>query len=282
MTKSNNHSPIEPQLQESLRHIRRFTTLHPRIGLILGSGLGDFADTLENADRIAASAIPHYPPSTVEGHKGFLVFGRVQQVPVVAVQGRTHFYEGHGIAQVAYVVRLMDGLGVRKLIVTNAAGGVNPFFRPGDLMIIVDHINFLFQNPLRGPVVAPEPRFPDMHDNYHPAYVELIEKIGLQLGIPLKKGVLFVSTGPSYETAAEVRMVRRLGGDAVSMSTVPEVLVARARGMKVAGISCITNLATGISSGPLSHAEVTEIANRVKDKFHKLVRELILQMDALD
>ncbi|NOX37370.1 MAG: purine-nucleoside phosphorylase [Calditrichaeota bacterium] len=273
---------IDQQLQDSLAYIRRFTQIQPRIGLILGSGLGDFADTLENADKIATSEIPHYPPSTVEGHKGYLVFGTVRGIPVVAVQGRTHFYEGHRIDQVAYVVRIMDLMGVKKLIVTNAAGGVNPYFQPGDLMIIVDHINFLFRNPLRGPVVPPEPRFPDMYANYHPPYIELLESIGLELGIPLKKGVLFVSTGPSYETAAEVRMVRRLGGDAVSMSTVPEVLVARARGMKVAGISCITNLATGISATPLSHDEVTQIANRVKNTFQKLVRELILRMDKTD
>ena len=273
---------ITEQLRDSLAHIRQFTTIQPRIGLILGSGLGDFANTLENADKIATSAIPHYPPSTVEGHKGYLVFGTVQGIPVIAVQGRTHFYEGHGIDRVAYVVRIMDALGVKKLIVTNAAGGVNPHFQPGDLMIIVDHINFLFQNPLRGPVVPPESRFPDMSANYYPPYVELLESLGLELGIPLKKGVLFVSTGPSYETAAEVRMVQRLGGDAVSMSTVPEVLVACARGIKVAGISCITNLATGISSTPLSHEEVTQIAKRVKDTFQKLVHELILRMDKID
>ena len=270
---------LERQLNESLTMIRQHTTLTPRIGLILGSGLGDFADTLAEAVRIPTAEIPHYPRSTVVGHKGYLVFGRVDNVPVLAVQGRVHIYEGHPPATVAYNVRLMHRLGVQDLIVTNAAGGVNPLFQPGDLMVIVDHINFLFRNPLRGSVVPGEPRFPDMFDNYHPPYIELLQQIGLELGIPLRKGVLFVSTGPSYETAAEVQMIRRLGGDAVSMSTVPEVLVARARGIRVAGISCITNLATGISPTPLSHEEVTEIANQVKDKFQRLVRQAIIRID---
>ncbi len=271
----------DKQLEESLAYIRRFTAQQPRIGLILGSGLGDFADTLENAERIPTAEIPHYPRSTVPGHKGYLVFGEVDGIPVLAVQGRVHIYEGHPPDKVAYNVRLMHLLGIRDLIVTNAAGGVNPLFTPGDLMIIVDHINFLFRNPLRGPVVSPEPRFPDMYDNYHQPYIDMLETIGLDLGIPLRKGVLFVSTGPSYETAAEVQMIRRLGGDAVSMSTVPEVLVARARGVRVAGISCITNLATGISATPLSHDEVTEIANQVKDKFQKIVREAIRRINTI-
>ncbi len=267
------------ELNESLAFIHRHTAQQPRTGLILGSGLGDFADTLQNSERIPTADIPHYPRSTVEGHKGYLVFGKVGKAPVLAVQGRTHYYEGHSIERVAYVVRLMALLGIDKLLVTNAAGGVNPRFRPGDLMVIEDQINFLFANPLAGAVIAPEPRFPDMFGAYHPPYLELIEQTALELKIPLRKGVLFVSSGPSYETAAEIKMIRRIGGDAVSMSTVPEVLVARARGIKVAGISCITNLATGLSSKPLSHEEVTEIANQVKSQFQKLVREVILRMD---
>ncbi len=270
---------IEEQLQESLAYIRQSISRTARVGLILGSGLGDFADTLSNRERISTAKIPHYPQSTVAGHAGYLVFGDVGDVPVLAVQGRTHFYEGHPIEKVAYVVRLMSLLGISKLLVTNAAGGINPRFRPGDLMIIVDHINFLFRNPLTGPVVPPESRFPDMHDDYHPPYIDLIEDTAWELGIPIRKGVLFVSSGPTYETAAEVRMIRRIGGDAASMSTVPEVLVARARGIKVAGISCITNLATGMSNKPLSHEEVTEIANQVKSKFQKLVGEVIVRMD---
>jgi purine-nucleoside phosphorylase len=270
---------ILKQLDESLKFMRKQTNQKPKIAIILGSGLGDFANTLTGIVRISTSQIPNYPTSTVEGHEGFLVFGKVENVPILAVQGRTHFYEGYTINKVAYVVRLMGVLGIKIFLVTNAAGGVNRQFNPGDLMIIVDHINFLFQNPLRGSVVPPEDRFPDMHHNYDPELINLIEQTGIDSGIPLKKGVLFVSSGPSYETAAEIRMVARLGGDAVSMSTVPEVLVARARKIKAAGISCITNMATGISQSPLKHEEVTEIANQVKDKFQKLVSEVIVRMD---
>lgn len=272
---------IEGQLQESIEFLRTQTKQKPRIGIILGSGLGNFADSLKNADRISTSKIPHYPSSTVEGHKGYLVFGKVDSVPVLAVQGRSHIYEGYSADRVAYVVRLMSLMGIDRLLVTNAAGGTNPQFKPGDLMIIVDHINFLFRNPLRGAVIPPEGRFPDMYNNYDQTLIELIEQTGLHLKIPLRKGVLFVSSGPSYETAAEVRMIRHLGGDAASMSTVPEVLVARARGIHVAGISCITNLATGISDTPLDHSEVTEIANQVKDKFQRLVKEVIVRMDKI-
>jgi purine-nucleoside phosphorylase len=272
-----NHT--DRQLQESLRHITEQTGQKPKIGLILGSGLGNFADALKQADRIPTSQIPHYPTSTVEGHKGYLVFGKVDNISILAVQGRSHIYEGYSVNQVAYVVRLMSLMGIDRLLVTNAAGGINPKFRPGDLMIIVDHINFLFRNPLWGNVIPPEERWPDMYNNYDQALIELIEQTGLDLKIPLRKGVLFVSPGPSYETAAEVRMIRHLGGDAASMSTVPEVLVARARRIQVAGISCITNFATGISDTPLDHSEVTEIANQVNEKFQRLVREVIVRMD---
>ena len=272
---------IDLQLKESLAFIRQHTKQQPRIGLILGSGLGDFADTLDGEDRIPTADIPNYPRSTVHGHKGFLVFGKVGGVPVIAVQGRTHFYEGHDIAKVTFVVRLMGELGVEKLLVTNAAGGVNPRFSPGDLMAIDDQINLMFRNPLIGQPVGPEPRFPDMCGSYHPPFTDLIEDTAIELGIRMKRGVLFVSTGPNYETAAEVRMIQRFGGDAASMSTVPEVIVARARGIKVAGISCITNHATGISTDQLSHEEVTEIANRVKPEFQRLLRALIPRMDGL-
>jgi purine-nucleoside phosphorylase len=273
---------IKKQLQESIEFLRTQTKQKPRIGIVLGSGLGNFADSLEDADQISTSKIPHYPASTVEGHKGLLVFGKVDTVPILAVQGRSHIYEGYSADKVAYVVRLMSLIGIDRLLVTNAAGGTNPKFKPGDLMIIVDHINFLFRNPLRGAVVPPEDRFPDMFNNYDQTLINLIEQTGLDLKIPLSKGVLFVSPGPSYETAAEVRMIRQLGGDAASMSTVPEVLVARARGIHVAGISCITNLATGISDTPLDHSEVTEIANQVKDKFQQVVREVIVRMDKVN
>lgn len=279
---TNSKTDIEKQLQESSEFLKTKTKQKPRIGIILGSGLGNFADSLKDAEKIPTSKIPHYPKSTVEGHKGFLVFGKVDNVPVLAVQGRSHIYEGYSPDRVAYVVRLMSLMGIDRLLVTNASGGINPKFKPGDLMIIVDHINFLFRSPLRGSVVSPEERYPDMYNNYNPALIDLIEQTGLDLKIPLQKGVLFVSTGPSYETAAEVRMIRHLGGDSGSMSTVPEVLVARACGIHVAGISCITNFATGISETPLDHSEVTEIANQVEDKFQRLVKEVILRMDKME
>jgi len=209
------------------------------------------------------------------------VFGKVDGVPAVAVQGRTHFYEGHGIDKVSYVVRVMAEMGVKILLVTNAAGGTNPLYKPGDLMIINDQINWLFTNPLFGAVVDGEQRWPDMNHAYDPELIEVIAEAGKDMHISLQKGTLAVSSGPCYETAAEVRMLQKLGGDAASMSTVPEVIVARARGIRVAGISCITNPGTGLSSEPLSHAEVTEIAGMVKSKFQKLVKESILRMDKL-
>ena len=273
-----NQKLVNQKLEESLNYIRQFTDMQPDIAVILGSGLGDFADTLQDKVKISTTDIPHFPRSTVHGHKGNLVFGKWQDVRVLAVQGRTHYYEGHSIQDVAYVVRVMSRLGVNKLLVTNAAGGTNPRFTPGDLMIIVDHINFMFRNPLWGKPVEGEPRWPDMYDTYDSQFVEIIEQVGLDLGIPLKKGVLFVSPGPTYETASEVQMARRFGADALSMSTVPEVIVAKARGMRIAGISCITNMATGISQNPLSHEEVTEIANLVKNKFQKLVAEVLVRL----
>jgi len=271
---------IEQHLKESIAAIRQYTNLTPKFGLILGSGLGDFADTLDERVAVSTKDIPHFPHSTVSGHKGFLVFGKVENVPVVAVQGRTHFYEGHGIDKVSYVVRVMAEMGVQILMVTNAAGGTNPLYKPGDLMIINDQINWLFANPLFGRVVDGEQRWPDMNHAYDPELISVIEEVGLDMNIPLRKGTLMVSSGPTYETAAEVRMIQKLGGDAASMSTVPEVIVARARGIRVAGISCITNPGTGLSSEPLSHEEVTEIAGQVKSKFQRLVKEAIVRMDA--
>jgi purine-nucleoside phosphorylase len=242
----------------------------------LGSGLGIFADALHSRVAIKTSQIPHYPPSTVKGHEGRLVFGYISEIPVLAVQGRTHYYEGYSISDVAYVVRLMARLGTKLLIVTNAAGGVNPQFKPGDLMIISDHINFMFRNPLRGPQLPSESRWTDMYNSYDTEYSEIVEQVGLRISVPLKRGVLFVSIGPNYETISEVKMARHFGADAVSMSTVPEVLTARANQIKVIGISCITNLATGLSVSPLSHDEVTEIAKAVNSKFQRLLTEVII------
>ncbi|TFH02090.1 MAG: purine-nucleoside phosphorylase [Calditrichales bacterium] len=266
-------------LEESIAYLREHTHLTPKIGIILGSGLGAFADTLENKIKISGNEIPHYPTSTVTGHQGSLVFGTWQDIPLIAVQGRTHFYEGYAIEKVTYVVRILAALGVKILIVTNAAGGVNPRFSPGDLMLITDQINQMFQNPLRGALTYGGERFPDMSAPYAPEYFEMIRKTALKNNIDLKQGVLYVGTGPSYETAAEVRMIQKAGGDAASMSTVPEVIVANQAGMKVIGISCITNHATGISATPLNHDEVTHTAKLVEKKFLKLITGIISNLD---
>lgn len=262
-------------LDESINFIRSKTKLNPKLGIILGSGLGIFADQLKSAQKISTTEIPHYPKSTVDGHAGYLVFGDWKDIPVLVVQGRTHFYEGYSIEKVTYVIRIMAKLGVQILIVTNASGGVNPNFSPGDLMLIIDHINGMFRNPLIGPLTYGGDRFPDMSDVYASDYFDVVEKIALDKNITLHKGTFFGSTGPTYETAAEVKMIRKLGGDSAGMSTVPEVIAANQAGIKVIGISCITNMATGISSLPLSHSEVTETADNVKEKFIQLVTGII-------
>jgi purine-nucleoside phosphorylase len=263
------------ELKESLQYIMERTEYKPLTAIILGSGLGAFAELLEKSDKISTASIPHYPASTVEGHAGFLVFGTLNEIPLLVVQGRTHFYEGYDISEVSYVVRLMSALGVRLLVVTNAAGAVNKNFRPGDLMLITDHINYMFRNPLRGQLQYGGDRFPDMSESYNREYFSLVDEVALENEIVIKHGVLFAETGPSYETAAEIKMISGFGADAVSMSTVPEVIVAKQAGLNVIGISCITNMATGISEKPLDHQEVTEIATLVREKFLKLLAGII-------
>jgi purine-nucleoside phosphorylase len=248
----------------------------PKIGLILGSGLGVLADEIENPVKIPYNEIPDFPISTVEGHAGQLVFGILEGVEVVAMQGRFHFYEGYGMDKVTFPVRVMKQLGVEMLIVTNAAGGVNESFEAGDLMIISDHINFTGANPLIGPNDSKfGPRFPDMSEAYTKELRNAAKEIAARLNIHVKEGVYFGFSGPVYETPAEIRMVRTLGGDAVGMSTVPEVIVARHGGMKVLGISCITNMAAGILDQPLSHEEVIETTERVKANFLLYIKEIV-------
>lgn len=266
------------ELNESIKHIQSITNIKPKLGIILGSGLGVFADMLESSQKIPTSKIPHYPKSTVEGHMGNLVFGTWKGIPILAVQGRTHYYEGYPIEKVTYIIRIMAELGLKLLIVTNASGGINPELSPGDLMLITDQINGMFRNPLIGPLKYGGDRFPDMSNPYSSEYFEIIERIALNKNIILKKGTLYTSTGPTYETAAEVNMIRKLGGDIASMSTVPEVIAANQAGLKVIGVSCITNLATGISPEPLSHSEVTETADKVREKFIQLVSGIIEQL----
>ena len=250
----------------------------PEIGIILGSGLGELAD--EYCDiTIPYAEIPGFEASTVSGHKSRLVFANINGKKVVMMQGRFHFYEGHSIQKVVFPVKVMKKLGVKTLIVTNAAGGVNPDFKPADLMIITDHINHMGVNPLIGPNDSDMgERFPDMSEVYTKKYIKLAENIGEKLGIKLQKGVYIALTGPSYETPAEVRMARIIGADAVGMSTVPEAITASWAGMNVIGLSCICNSAAGVSTVGLSHADVIKAAGEAKDKFIKLVKEIIKEI----
>ncbi|MFB6362584.1 purine-nucleoside phosphorylase [Paenibacillus elgii] len=263
-------------IKEAAEFIRGKYPEKPEISLILGSGLGVLADLVEGGVTIPYEDIPHFPVSTVEGHAGELLLGKVEGKHVLMMKGRFHMYEGYGVETVSFPVRVMKELGVEKLLVTNAAGGINTSFEVGDLMLIRDHINFTFRNPLIGPNHNElGVRFPDMSEAYSRRLRETAKEVGAEQGLKLQEGVYLGLLGPSYETPAEIRMMRALGGDAVGMSTVPEVLVARHAGMEVLGFSCISNMAAGILDQPLSHAEVMETTERVKPKFLKLVLGII-------
>ncbi|MFL5319601.1 MAG: purine-nucleoside phosphorylase [Myxococcaceae bacterium] len=265
------------QLQETVKAIRsRAPNAAPKIGIILGSGLGDFADRLTDKIAIPYKELPNFPSSSVPGHAGRLVVGSVGGVQIVAMQGRVHYYEGYTASQVAFPARVLCSLGIQTLVVTNAAGGIHPDFRPGDLMTITDHLNLSGWNALTGHNDDRlGPRFPDMSRAYNPKLIELLEETAKRQKLKMQKGVYAILSGPSYETPAEIRMLRILGADAVGMSTVPEVIAAAHMGVRVAGISCITNLAAGIGHQPLSHEEVAETANRVRDVFIALLTEFL-------
>ncbi len=245
------------------------------IAIVLGSGLGGLAERIESPTRVPFREIPGFPESTVVGHAGALIIGNLGGKAVLALAGRFHVYEGHDARLAGFPVRVLHALGARTLIVSNAAGGVNRLWQPGDLMLIRDHINLTFRNPLIGAVEEGDLRFPDMSEPYDSSLADLAHRVAAEQGITLRDGVYAGLLGPAYETPAEVRMLERLGADAVGMSTVPEVIVARARGMRVLGISCITNMACGISSSPLSHAEVLETTQRVGQKFAGLVSGIV-------
>ena len=267
------------QIKESKRYIEEKLDKMPEIGLILGSGLGILADEIEDKTIIKYGDIPNFPKSTVEGHKGQLVIGRLEGKRVIAMQGRFHFYEGYSQGEVTFPVRVMAALGVNKLLVTNAAGGANKDYTPGDLMLITDHINFSLTNPLIGKNIDElGPRFPDMSHGYDKGLMDIARNCAKELGMSLKEGTYMFLTGPNYETPAEVRMASYLGADAVGMSTVPEVIVAVHNGMKVLGISCITNMAAGILDQPLDHGEVIETTQRVKKEFISLVKTTLGNM----
>lgn len=264
------------KIQEAKSFLAEKLGFEPEVGLILGSGLGVLADEIANPVKIKYEDIPHFPVSTVEGHAGQFVAGDLEGRKVIAMQGRFHYYEGYTMQEVTFPVRVMVALGMKNMLVTNAAGGANESYIPGDLMIITDHINFTGTNPLIGKNFEElGPRFPDCSEIYDKAINKEIDEIAKDLGIRLQKGVYQMNPGPTYETPAEVRMARILGADAVGMSTVPEAVVARHAGIKVTGISCITNMAAGILDQPLHHGEVVETANMVKKTFIQLVRSIV-------
>ncbi len=270
---------MKNKLQTCLASIRKKTDIKPEIALILGSGLGDYADGIQIETTVDYSEIEGFPVSTVTGHKGRFVFGYVGEVPVVIMQGRVHYYEGYPMTDVVLPTRLMGLLGAKKLILTNAAGGINEHFRPGDFMMITDHIATGVPSPLIGPNLEElGPRFPDMSEVYSRRIQDVIREAASDCGISLREGVYVQLTGPNYETPAEVKMCKIWGGDAVGMSTACEAVAARHMGMEIGGISCITNLAAGISKEKLDHKEVQETADRVSKDFKRLVTKIIETM----
>lgn len=264
------------KMNEAKAYIESKIDIVPELGLILGSGLGVMADEIENPVKIKYNDIPHFPVSTVEGHEGQFVIGRLKGKNVIAMQGRFHYYEGYTMQEITFPIRVLKAIGVSHVILTNAAGGTNESFSGGTLMLITDHINIMGVSPLIGPNETElGPRFPDVSTIYDPAFNSKILDEAKALDIDLKQGVYFYFTGPAYETPAEVRVAKILGGDAVGMSTAPEAVVAAHMGMKVSGISCITNMAAGIQKTALNHQEVVEVANRVQSTFIKLVGRIV-------
>lgn len=264
--------------REAAAALRVGAELQPRVGIILGSGLGGIAGAIEQAVRIPYHEIPGFPPATVAGHAGELVAGTLGGTPVAALSGRFHMYEGHDAALTGFPVRVLHALGARTLIVSNAAGGARKSLSPGTLMLISDHINMMFRNPLVGPVEDGDVRFPDMSEPYDRNLRTLAKRVAAEQGLPLDEGVYVALLGPTYETRSEVKMLQQLGADAIGMSTVPEVVVARALGMRVLGISCITNYACGLAGAPITHDEVIETTARVAAHLQGLVRGIVAQL----
>lgn len=271
-------------LNTAVEAVRSRASRGPDVALILGSGLGALADEVDDAVAIPFAEIPGFPKAAVAGHAGRLVIGMLEGVSCAFLQGRFHMYEGHDASTVVLPARMLFALGARTLIVTNAAGGINRTFTAGDLMLIDDHINLMARNPLIGAVLDGETRFPDMSHAYDPRLRSVAERVAAEQGIRLVRGVYAAVLGPSYETPAEIRMLERLGADAIGMSTVPEVIAARARDVPVLGISLITNAAAGLSENPLSHAEVIAAGAEARGRFTTLVRGIlrVLGRDGLD
>jgi purine-nucleoside phosphorylase len=264
------------KIQEAAQYIQSKIPKKPRIGIVLGSGLGIYVDQIQNKVIVNYDDIPHFKKTSVEGHSGALIYGEVHGVPVVALQGRIHAYEGYPMEEIVLPVRTMGLLGIEYLFLTNASGGINADFHPGDIVTISDHINLSGRNPLVGPNLAElGPRFPDMGNAYDKELRELLHQVGKNNHVDLKSGVYCSVLGPTYETPAEIRMLRIIGADLVGMSTVPEVIAANHLGLKVAGVACITNYAAGIKQEKLSHADVKKVAEKAMVGFATVLTETI-------
>ncbi len=264
------------KLQRALKCIKDAVKFKPHVAIVLGSGLGSFAESIEITQTLDYSDIEGFPISTVSGHRGRFVFGYIDKIPVAIMQGRVHFYEGYPMEDVVLPIRLLGLLGAKILFLTNAAGGINKSFKPGDLMIIRDHISSFVPSPLKGPNLDElGVRFPDMSEVYSTALRKKLQKAGENTGIPLSQGVYLQLSGPNFETPAEIKMCALLGADAVGMSTAAEAMTGRHMGMEVCAVSCISNLAAGLSSTPLSHEEVSETAQKIEHQFKALLKEAI-------
>ena len=273
---------MQTRLHDIVSQIRQQTDICPKLALVLGSGLGELAQKMEVCATVPYETLAGFPRSTVQGHRGQFLFGKLSGVPTVVMQGRVHYYEGYSMSQVVLPIRVMGMLGARFLLLTNAAGGMNPSFSPGDLMVITDHIATAVDNPLRGENLSfLGPRFPDMSEVYSARLRDVMFDVADRCKIPLRAGVYVQLSGPSYETPAEIRMYRMLGGDAVGMSTACEAIAARHMGLEVGGISCITNMAADVSDTPLSHEEVQTTATRLSGQFSELLLEIAATLKEL-
>ena len=272
-------SKIAKKVDQTVRFIRKQTSFKPDIGLILGSGLGELVSEIDEEALFPFSRIPNFASCSIVGHAGNLVLGNLQGKNVCALSGRLHYYEGHSMEDVVFPTRVMGGLGIKKLIVTNSAGAVAKSFKVGDLMLITDHINLLGKNPLRGDnPIELGPRFVDMTYAYDQSLLQIARKVAKKEKILLREGIYVASSGPTYETPAEIRMIRTIGGDAAGMSTVPEVIAANHMNIRVLGISCLTNMAAGVLDQPLSHEEVIETTEKVKETFKRFIKSILKEI----
>lgn len=275
-------NPVYEKVVKCYESVKARVDFQPKVAIVLGSGLGDYADDIRVEAELPYSEIEGFPVSTVPGHDGKFIFGYVGEVPVVCMKGRVHFYEGYPITDVVLPTRLMKLMGAEILLVTNASGGINASFKAGDLMMLTDHISCFVPSPLMGANINEfGPRFPDMSEVYDKALREILKETAKEENIPLQEGVYLQLTGPAYESPAEIRMLRNCGADAVGMSTVVEAIAANHMGMKICGISCVCNLAAGMTETPLSHKEVQEAAAEAAPRFKKLVTEAVKKFGAL-